>query len=264
MFQQFETRAAEKGSRKRKAVSLGAALAVYVAVGLAILYAATGEHRRPSREKPLEVTFARAALRARAAPVKPKPPPPAAMKKVSARRLKRLARRPALLPPKALPKEPPKETDPASLRPAGMTLADLEERGDVVGSVIEESPPPRPDVETPTRPRARPRRADPRPVAAKPPIYLPENATPPRPLETNPMPRYPEARLRSGSTDTVILKVVIDEAGTVEVLEVLRGAPDFVSAVREVLPRWRFTPAVFEGERLRVFKILEIPFRIRG
>jgi TonB family protein len=143
-----------------------------------------------------------------------------------------------------------------------MTLAELEERGDVVGSVIEKAPAPKPEVEKPIRPRAR--RAEPPRVAENPPVYLPEAATPPRPLDTNPMPRFPKARLRAGSTDTVILKVVIDEGGAVEVLQVLRGSPDFVSAVMEVLPRWRFAPAVFEGERLRVFKILEIPFRIRG
>jgi protein TonB len=261
MFQQFEAKAAEKGSKKRKAVSWGAAMAVYVAVGLGILYAATGEHRRPVREKPLEVTFARAAVRAKAAPVRPKPPPPAKKKAVWTRKLKRLARKASLLPPRVIPKEPPKEADPANLQPTGMTLADLEERGDVVGSIIEEKPPPKPEVDKVRRPKPRP---EPPKVAEKPPVYLPETATPPKPLETNPLPRFPKARLKAGVTDTVILKIVVTETGEVEVLKVLRGEADFVAAVLEVLPKWRFEPALFEGERLRVFKILEIPFRIRG
>jgi TonB family protein len=268
MFQQFEKKAADKGSRKRTMVSVVAVVAVYVVIGVVVLYAATGEKPR-KREKPLEVTFAKSAVKAQAVPEKKKPkppaPPPVAKKMAKKRPLQAVRKRAALVAPKELPKEALPEADPAALQTASLSVEDMQERGEIAAA-IEEPKKPVPRQEKPKR-RARPPPpppppAPPPPPPPPPPIYLPEEATPPRPLLSNPIPQVPVARRKSGQGGKVILKVVITEAGELQLVKVLRGEEDLVAAVLEVLPKWRFEPALFEGSAIRVYKILEIPFRI--
>lgn len=269
MFQQFEDKPAEAGARKRKALSIVAAVGVYALVGGGLLLFAASPQTRV-REQPVEVTFAPKAAPPPAPKAAPPPAPkprPAPKRTVAARTRELQRKRLALVAPKEIPLEAPLEAEPTASSPSAMGLDDLDERGSTASSGEEVAPPTPAEDEgsAPVRPRSAPLPTPPPPAEEKvaTPIYLPERASAPRPLPDNPQPKFPAARLREGVADVVALKAVVTERGTVEDVHVLRGRPEFVASVMEVLPRWRFTPAEFEGERLRVFKIVEVDFRIR-
>jgi len=93
-------------------------------------------------------------------------------------------------------------------------------------------------------------------------MNLPDNATPPRPLNTNADPMYPQAAKSAGKTGIVILKVVIGTRGRVEHIQVLRGEAPFVESAVEAVKDWRYRPARRDGQPLRVYHIVKIPFRL--
>jgi TonB family protein len=67
-------------------------------------------------------------------------------------------------------------------------------------------------------------------------------------------PRYPAALKSSGVSGEVWAQFVVDEAGSVDIptLKILKSpAPDFTAAVKEILPTWRFDPAIRQGRRVK-------------
>lgn len=85
----------------------------------------------------------------------------------------------------------------------------------------------------------------------------------PEPIFT-PKPSYPPLAARQKLGGTVILRVLVDETGTVRDVQVLRGIkPDLgldaaaVSAVKN----WRYKPALKDGVRVKVWYSQSIPFR---
>ena len=54
-------------------------------------------------------------------------------------------------------------------------------------------------------------------------IALPEDATPPKPLQSNPIPDYPQEARAAGKTAEVILKVIVLADGSVADVQVMRG-----------------------------------------
>jgi protein TonB len=94
-------------------------------------------------------------------------------------------------------------------------------------------------------------------------VQLPENATPPEPLDGNPQPAYPEAARAQALRATVIVKLGIGEDGRVVSAEVLRGHPLFDDEVLRAVRQWRFRPARLpSGEPIAVFKVLPIRFQV--
>ncbi|MGI9140159.1 MAG: energy transducer TonB [Gemmatimonadaceae bacterium] len=80
----------------------------------------------------------------------------------------------------------------------------------------------------------------------------------------NPAPEYPGSMRESGVTGRVMVQFVVGangrvEAGSIKILESTNSA--FAAAVREVLPRHRFSPAKIGGTAVR--QIVQQPFVFR-
>lgn len=80
----------------------------------------------------------------------------------------------------------------------------------------------------------------------------------------NPAPEYPNSMRESGMTGRVVVQFVVGtngrvEAGSIKILESTTSA--FAAAVREVLPRHRFSPAKIGGRAVR--QIVQQPFVFR-
>ena len=84
----------------------------------------------------------------------------------------------------------------------------------------------------------------------------------PEPARGNPSPAYPEALRAAGVEARVVARFIIDTVGRVEPASVaiagVDADPRFVDAVRAVLPRLRFRPAMAAGHRAR--QQVEQPF----
>ncbi|HET9451712.1 MAG TPA: TonB family protein [Aggregicoccus sp.] len=96
------------------------------------------------------------------------------------------------------------------------------------------------------------------------PIQLPERATPPVELGGNAQPEFPRAARASGMEGLVILKIVVTESGTVGEVQLMRGEEPFASAALAAVRSWRYRPALVEGRPTSVYRIVRIPFRLRG
>jgi len=93
-------------------------------------------------------------------------------------------------------------------------------------------------------------------------IELPPDAVAPRPLRSNAPPRYPESARRRGKSGKVKLRIVIYADGTVGTIEIVEGEEPFVSAAREAVAGWRFTPARREGQAISVYRVIPINFNL--
>lgn len=81
------------------------------------------------------------------------------------------------------------------------------------------------------------------------------------PMRANPVPRFPEAARTMDHSAAVLVQFVVDSAGRADMRSIRflhSDGPVFEAAVREVLPRWRFTPAETGGRR--VSQLVQLPF----
>jgi TonB family protein len=84
------------------------------------------------------------------------------------------------------------------------------------------------------------------------------------PKRGNPAPKYPDGLRQSGVEGEVLAQFIISQEGRVEMrsFRVLKSAhEDFVTAIREVLPRLRFSPAVVHGCPVR--QLAQVPFAFK-
>jgi protein TonB len=78
-----------------------------------------------------------------------------------------------------------------------------------------------------------------------------------------PQPSYTREAIRDNVTGAVVLRVVIDEQGRVEVLKVLRSIPELdEEAIRVVEARWRFQPATKNGRPVPTLSDLVVRFHL--
>lgn len=96
------------------------------------------------------------------------------------------------------------------------------------------------------------------------PINLPENATPPKALDSNAAPGFPEQARAAGLEGIVVLKIVVDSDGSVSSVTAMKGEEPFLSAAIAAVKAWRYSPALVAGVATPVFRIVKIPFRLRG
>ncbi len=240
---------------------LFAAAAVAVA-GYAVLYGALslaiGTDTAPApdanKEKPVEVAF-RPPPPPPPAAIEP-PPPPAAKPPPPKAAAPRIARatpppRPALVAPMEAPLETPEETEPTDATPTSdSTPIDDGPTDEVEGSghyAGHHDAPPAPS-----------------PVVAAKPVHLPENATPPVALDSNPPPEFPTEARSKGLEGMVILRLVVSARGEVQRVEVLKGDEPFSSAALAAVQAWRYRPALSNGQPIAVFQTVRIPFRLRN
>jgi len=79
--------------------------------------------------------------------------------------------------------------------------------------------------------------------------------------EGNPPPQYPSMLQSSGVTGEVLAQFVVDTTGRAEMstFKVLKQSNDlFTSAVKKVLPEWRFYPAETGGRKVK--QLVQLPF----
>ncbi len=79
-----------------------------------------------------------------------------------------------------------------------------------------------------------------------------------------PRPRYPDQLRAAGVTGRVVVRLVVDTTGRVELTSVVvwEASHDlFAQAVQGVLPALRFTPAEAGGRKVRM--LVELPFEFR-
>lgn len=85
--------------------------------------------------------------------------------------------------------------------------------------------------------------------------------SPPRPIVQNPMP-YPARAKAQGTTGYVLLSVLIGPTGQVEKVKVLEASPPGIFDDAAVLgvQGWRFEPASYKGEAVRVWATQKVRF----
>jgi TonB family protein len=96
-------------------------------------------------------------------------------------------------------------------------------------------------------------------------MRVPEGGTSPQPSDTFAQPTIPEELRASGlATVRIVVRVIVEEDGTVRECSVLRGHPlmpdeNVVAAVRQ----WRFSPGrTSDGQAFVAIHTLPITFRI--
>jgi TonB family protein len=81
------------------------------------------------------------------------------------------------------------------------------------------------------------------------------------PKRGNPAPRYPAALRAAGVEGEVVAQFVVNREGEAEIesLKILKASdPQFVEAVKTVLPQWRFYPAQVNGQPVK--QLTQMPF----
>jgi TonB family protein len=76
-------------------------------------------------------------------------------------------------------------------------------------------------------------------------------------------PYPPDARL-ARKTGVVVLKVVVFADGTVGDVRVVDGEEPFVTAAVKTVKSWRYQPARLKGQPIAVYRVIRIPFELRG
>lgn len=270
MFASFQAGQKAKGEGKRLVASWSAATFV---IGVAILglWAVDGRTReeRSPEEAPLEVIFSSQLeeisppepapepeeVELEVAEAPPAPPPAAAPAHIPRKKTEAPTPPKKLEAPDEIPDEAPQEGDakdfavaaapPGEGDPAGRAGG----RGEVGTLAAVEAA----EVERPPARRVR-----------RKPVRLPEDARPPRMLPGSGAPSFPDEMRAAGREGLVILKVVIREDGRITHWKVLQGEEPFLSAALDWVKRTQWEPAIAAtGEKLPVFKVLRIPFRLR-
>lgn len=244
MFEAFE-QPVDHQALRRTTASVGAALAAYAIIGLTISYIAARAALAPPKPKVVEVTFRKPPPVVEAPPPPPPPPPPVARPKPPPTSAPAAAAPAPMVAPKELPLEKPPEAD-ATASVAAIAVA-VGGTGDGRSAQA---------ADDPDEPAVA--------AATSGPINLPEDAEPPVPDESNALPEFPEAARTAGKEGVVVLKVVIQLDGTVGKIQVMKGEEPFVAAAIAAVKQWRYEPARVDDEPTAVFRIVKIPFQLKG
>ncbi|HSN55475.1 MAG TPA: TonB family protein [Candidatus Sulfomarinibacteraceae bacterium] len=157
---------------------------------------------------------------------------------------------PELVPRVELPPRPPTSPPVVSVPPGTEPLS---------ASVMEEPPSGQAPVFAP------PPVVEPPPAAVPPPaepVRVGGKVAPPE-LLFEVEPRYPEAARRAGIQGVVILDLVIDTAGAVESVTVLRGLPlGLTQSAVDAVSEWRFAPSTLHRQPIRIRYTLTVRFTL--
>lgn len=91
----------------------------------------------------------------------------------------------------------------------------------------------------------------------------PQALTPPVKLKA-PLPRYPEAKRQHRTQVIVFVQAIVSTEGSVECPTILesKGELTMVLAALQAFKRWRFKPAIYQGEPVPAFYTLTVNFRL--
>jgi TonB family protein len=86
---------------------------------------------------------------------------------------------------------------------------------------------------------------------------------PPQPLpDFSPQPSYPEMAKTAGVVGKVVIQVYVDKRGDVKKWQVVKEDPKglgFGEEVTKIIPKWKFTPAIQQGNPVGVW--VSVPFK---
>jgi len=83
------------------------------------------------------------------------------------------------------------------------------------------------------------------------------------PTKTNDVrPVYPDAARMARLSGTVVMEAVLDPAGRVTQLRVIRSAPLFDQAAMDAVRQWRYTPSMYGGHPVSVLMTITIRFTL--
>lgn len=119
---------------------------------------------------------------------------------------------------------------------------------------------------TPTPTPAETAPAEPTPARATGPVTA-DTADKPGRAVRHPQPEYPRVALRRRATGHVLARVLVDEDGRVEQVEIdkVEGHSAFESAVRQtLLSRWEYSTTYHRGRPVRAWHQVTIRFRLDG
>lgn len=104
------------------------------------------------------------------------------------------------------------------------------------------------------------------PVTASPPPAQPKTITSGVEYVTMPAPRYPPQSRRIGEEGKVVLRVLINERGRADRIDVQQssGSPRLDQAAREAVQMARFKPYIENGSAIAVFAIVPIAFKLEN
>lgn len=104
--------------------------------------------------------------------------------------------------------------------------------------------------------------APPAPAAPTGPMDMNRVDQPPRELAGNPEPAYPLRERRRGIESEVVVRLLIDQQGRVEDVQVVRGGGNFAEVVLQAVRRWRFSPARHHGRTVKVWGLKTFRFEL--
>ena len=88
---------------------------------------------------------------------------------------------------------------------------------------------------------------------------------PPQPLpDFSPQPAFPELAKTAGVTGKVIVQVYVDKKGEVKKWKIVKVDPKglgFEDEVEKIIPKWKFTPAIQQGNPVGVW--VAVPFNFK-
>ena len=248
MFDSFQS-VRDTDSRRRFALSTGASMALYAGIAIAIVALASRPAEKPAREV-VRVAFHKPPPAPKPLP-KPEPPPaPPPPKKAKTPPRERAIASAANAPPipRAIPAGELREGSGSDFSAGlGGSIAETRVLGGLGGAAAAPPPPPAP-----------PRRG------SGGLSILAADATPPRARAGNDRPPYPEDARREGLEGTVVLRILIDTAGEVDEVEVMSGEEPFLGPAIAAVKSWSYEPAIVEGRPTAVYRVVRVPFRLRG
>lgn len=95
-------------------------------------------------------------------------------------------------------------------------------------------------------------------------VFIPFEV-PPQPLpDFSPQPEFPELAKQAGVAGKVIVQVYVDKSGDVKRWKIVKAEPEklgFEEEVEKVIKKWKFTPAIQQGNPVGVW--VAVPFNFK-
>ncbi len=88
----------------------------------------------------------------------------------------------------------------------------------------------------------------------------------PRPLEGNPQPAYPDIARTAGVTGKVTVQILVAKDGSVKKYKIVKANPTglgFEEEVEKVIMKWKFTPAIQQGNPIAVWVAYPFTFKLK-
>jgi TonB family protein len=97
-------------------------------------------------------------------------------------------------------------------------------------------------------------------------VFIPFEV-PPQPLaDFSPQPAYPDIAQKAGTSGKVVAQVYVDKEGNVKKWKIVQAKPEglgFEQEVEKVITKWRFTPAIQQGNPVGVWIAIPFTFKVK-